>query len=177
MSTLELQAACMTRHLDKIPRTTENIPFHPTHTNTQKESIDFLDLTIYQGPHFQSTNRLDTKTFQKPRNVYQYLHFTSCHQKNIHKAIIIGECVRYVRSNMSKEKYNRIWFNSSKPGFMYIYNNSSHNGITLLPNLYFPEYTSLIRTQWSPAVIPVIQPVHMHSLHESHQFKYMLYTC
>lgn len=85
--------------------------FHPnlhyTHQHST-ESTDFLDLTVYKGPHFQNTKHLDTKTFQKAQNLYQYLHFTSCHQGSIHKAIIIGECVRYARSNTSRENYNRM---------------------------------------------------------------------
>jgi hypothetical protein len=90
---------------------TELNNFHPnlhyTHEHST-ESTDFLDLTIYKGPHFQNTKHLDTKTFQKAQNLYQYLHFESCHQRSIHKAIIIGECVRYARSNSSKENYNRM---------------------------------------------------------------------
>ena len=90
---------------------TELNNFHPslhyTHEHST-ESTDFLDLTVYKGPHFQHTKHLDTKTFQKAQNLYQYLHFTSCHQRSIHKAIIIGECVRYVRSNTTKENYNRM---------------------------------------------------------------------
>ena len=84
--------------------------FHPslhyTYTHSM-ENIDYLDLTIYKGPHFQNTQKLDTKTFQKPQNLYQYLHFESCHQKSIHKAIIIGECMRYARTNTSVDNYAR----------------------------------------------------------------------
>ena len=40
--------------------------FHPnlrfTHTSS-KLSVDFLDLTIYKGPEFGNTHRLDLKTF------------------------------------------------------------------------------------------------------------------
>ena len=90
---------------------TELNNFHPslhyTHEHST-ESTDFWDLTVYKGPHFQHTKHLDAKTFQKAQNLYQYLHFTSCHQRSIHKAIIIGECVRYVRSNTTKENYNRM---------------------------------------------------------------------
>ena len=68
-------------------------------------SIDFLDLTIYKGPLFPSTNSLDIKTFQKPHNLYQYLHFTSCHQKSVYKSIISGELIRYVRTNTSEVNY------------------------------------------------------------------------
>ena len=42
---------------------------------------------------------------QKPHNLHQYLHYSSNHDKAIFKAIISGELVRYVRTNMLKEKY------------------------------------------------------------------------
>ena len=57
--------------------------FNPAihYTNFQSySSVDFLDLTIYKGHLFPFTNILDTKTFQKPQNLYQYLHYSSCHQ-------------------------------------------------------------------------------------------------
>ena len=42
---------------------------------------------------------------KKPHNLHQYLHYSSNHDKAIFKAIISGELVRYVRTNMLKEKY------------------------------------------------------------------------
>ena len=83
--------------------------FHPslrfTYTYSAK-STDFLDLTIYKGPDFIYTNILDTKTFQKLQNLYQYLHFTSSHNKLVHKAIVTGECIRYVRTNTTPQNYH-----------------------------------------------------------------------
>ena len=82
--------------------------FHPnlrfTHQQSQ-HSIDFLDLTIYKGTQFNTCNILDTKTYQKPLNLYQYLHYTSAHPPNVFKAIVRGECIRYVRTNTSYETY------------------------------------------------------------------------
>ena len=56
--------------------------FHPslhfTYTYSYN-SIDFLDLTTYKGPNLSSTHTLDTKTYQKEQNLYQYLHYTSNH--------------------------------------------------------------------------------------------------
>ena len=82
--------------------------FHPRlHFTSQQSftSIDFLDLTIYKGPFFEFTHTLDTKTFQKQLNLYQYLHFSSHHEKKVFKAIIKGECARYVRTNSTLETY------------------------------------------------------------------------
>ena len=69
-------------------------------------SVDFLDLTIYKGPLFPFTSILDTKTFQKSHNLYQYLHYTSCHQKTVYQSIISREFVRYVRTNTSELNYD-----------------------------------------------------------------------
>ena len=82
--------------------------FHPnlkfTHTLSEA-TIDYLDLTIYKGPHFPSTKKLDIKTFQKSQNLYQYLEYTSTHPKSVYKSIIVGECIRYLRSNTRPETY------------------------------------------------------------------------
>ena len=82
--------------------------FHPSLHFTHEHSsntIDFLDLTIYKGPFFDFTNILDTKTFQKDVNLYQYLHFSSNHPASSFKAIIKGECIRYIRTNTTFETY------------------------------------------------------------------------
>ncbi len=82
--------------------------FHPNLRFTHQQSpltIDFLDLTIYKGTHFPVTNILDTKTYQKPLNLYQYLHYTSNHPKSIYKAVIRGESIRYIRTNTTHETY------------------------------------------------------------------------
>ena len=65
--------------------------FHPNLTFTHEHSlhsVNFLDLNIYKGHQFDITNVLDTKTHQKPLNLFQYLHFTSKHPRNIFKALI-----------------------------------------------------------------------------------------
>ncbi len=82
--------------------------FHPNikfTIKTSNTSIDFLDITIYKGQRFASHQLLDTKTFQKPSNLYHYLHFKSNHPKSTFKSIITGECIRYARSNSNKQNY------------------------------------------------------------------------
>ena len=68
-------------------------------------SADYLDLTIYKGPHFKKTHKLDLKTYQKPYNLYQYLEFSSAHPRKTYQSIVLGECVRYVRSNTRPETF------------------------------------------------------------------------
>ncbi len=58
---------------------------HPTIKFTYECSsttVDFLDLTLYKGPRFQSENRLDTKPFFKTTNKFQYLEYNSAHPRN-----------------------------------------------------------------------------------------------
>ena len=95
--------------------------FHPSLHYTfsfSTKSTDFLDITIYKGPHFQCTHHLDTRTYQKQQNLYQYLHFDSCHQISVHKGIILTECVRY---GMYEQTHQRTTtseqFTSSKQGY------------------------------------------------------------
>ena len=75
-------------------------PPHPSTTYQYK-----LQLLCLKSPHFSLTNILDTKTYQKPLNLYQYLHFSSTHPSNVFKSIIRGECIRYARTNTSYETF------------------------------------------------------------------------
>lgn len=122
LQTQETKPVLLTRYIDDIfviwpkKETINNFlselsKFHPnlifTHACSES-TIDFLDLTIYKGPHFPATQILDIKTFQKPQNLYQYLEYTSAHPKHVFKSIIIGECKRYLRSNTRPETYAAI---------------------------------------------------------------------
>lgn len=42
--------------------------------------------------------------------MYQYLHFSSEHTRNQHKAVVTGECIRYIHTNTRKENYDAIVF-------------------------------------------------------------------
>ena len=62
--------------------------FHPTLRFTYEystSSINYLDVTIYKGERFNTTQLLDVKTYQKPQNLYQYLHYTSSHPQSVFK--------------------------------------------------------------------------------------------
>jgi hypothetical protein len=119
LTTIEEKPLLILRYIDDIfilwPKnqnlsnfTTKINNFHPNikfTTNTSESSMDFLDITIYKGSQFTNVQLLDTKTFQKPENLYQYLHFSSNHPKSTFKSIITGECIRYVRSNSDHQNY------------------------------------------------------------------------
>jgi hypothetical protein len=87
---------------------TELNQYHPnikfTH-NISDSCVDYLDLTIYKGPDFHTSNQLDLKTYQKPQNLYQYLEFTSAHPKNVYCSIVLGECNRHLRNNTRPETF------------------------------------------------------------------------
>ena len=68
-------------------------------------SVDYLDLVIYKGERHRTSGYLDLRTFQKPLNLYQYLEFSSCHTQSVFKGLVVGECIRYIRTNSSKESY------------------------------------------------------------------------
>ena len=82
--------------------------FHPSihYTwNSSATSIDYLDVTVFKGATFEITNILDTATFQKSQNLYQYLHYSSNHPPSVFKGLIVGECIRYVRTNSTRDAY------------------------------------------------------------------------
>ena len=84
--------------------------FHPTIKFTHElsdQSINFLDLTIYKGPRFQEKGLFDIKTYFKPTNSFQYLHYSTCHPKSTLKGIIKGETVRFLRSTSDQTTYQK----------------------------------------------------------------------
>ena len=95
--------ASLVTFLSNINNIHPNIRFKYEYFN---QSSAFLDLMIYKSSNFQTTGKLDTSTFQKAQNLYQYLHFSSNHPKQKFKAIIIGECMRYARTSTTIENYH-----------------------------------------------------------------------
>ena len=75
-------------------------------TTTQSDTaVNFLDITIYKNSNFTVTGKLSTSTHEKENNLFQYLHFKSNNQLSVYKGLIIGEAIRYVRTNSTIEKY------------------------------------------------------------------------
>ena len=70
-----------------------------------RTTIDFLDLTIYRLP---PSNRFLTKIFQKPQNLYQYLHWDSSHPREIFRGIYLGEICRYIRNSGTYKNFMEI---------------------------------------------------------------------
>jgi hypothetical protein len=61
-----------------------------THEISDTE-LTFLDITLYKGERFESTNILYLKTHIKATNKQLYVHSTSYHPPSTIKAIAKGE--------------------------------------------------------------------------------------
>ena len=80
---------------DRLNKAHSSIKFTWSISDTQ---IQFLDLNIHKGQRFSQTNLLDRKTYFKPTNTFQCLHFASFHPRSVYKGLV-KEAIRFLRSN------------------------------------------------------------------------------
>ena len=92
------------KFLNELNNYHPNLKFTATFLET---AVNFLDVTIFKGKRFNQHNRLDMKTYQKENNLYEYIHFQSNYQKQLLKGFIIGETIRYIRTNTSEDSRNK----------------------------------------------------------------------
>lgn len=71
-------------------------------------SCDYLDLHIFKGDRFNTTNLLDYRTHQKTVNRYLYTPLRSNHPEHQLTGMIIGELKRYARTNSSVTTFQDI---------------------------------------------------------------------
>ena len=69
------------------------------------KEIVFLDTCIYKGARFEKESILDTRTYFKPTETFQYTHFKSCHPPGVKKGFVKGEGLRLLRTNSSEETF------------------------------------------------------------------------
>ena len=69
------------------------------------ERIEFLDLNIFKGGRFNTTNKLDMSTHFKKTNTFQYPHFSSSHPRGVFKGLVKGEAIRFLCSNTDAHIY------------------------------------------------------------------------
>ena len=69
------------------------------------ERVEFLDLNLFKGGRFNTTNHLDMSTHFKKTNTFQYLHFSSSHPRGVFKGLVNGEATRFLRSNTDAHTY------------------------------------------------------------------------
>lgn len=72
----------------------------------EKESIDFLDVSIFKGPSHKSTGHLETKVFFKPTDTHQLLHKASFHPKHTFSGIIKSQIMRFHRICSRESDFN-----------------------------------------------------------------------
>ena len=62
-----------------------------------KDSINFLDTTIYKGPKYHKENKLDSKVYFKPTDTHAVLHRESFHPQHTFRGIIKSQLLRFQR--------------------------------------------------------------------------------
>ena len=64
---------------------------------TDERSIDFLDTTVYKGPSFTLTHKLDIKVFFKKTDTHALLFKTSFHPRHTFKGLVKSQLLRFSR--------------------------------------------------------------------------------
>lgn len=62
-----------------------------------REAIDFLDTTVFKGPTFNITRKLDIKVFFKSTDTHALLHKFSFHPKHTFRGIVKSQLLRFQR--------------------------------------------------------------------------------
>lgn len=70
-----------------------------------RETIDFLDTTIYKGPDFDTTHKLDVKVFFKTTDTHALLHKDSFHPKHTFRGIVKSQLLRFQRICTREEEF------------------------------------------------------------------------
>ena len=81
--------------------------YHPTIKFTadiSDKEIIFLDTCIYKGARFEKESILDTHTYFKPTETFQYTHFKTCHPPRVKKGFVKGKGLR-LRTISSEETF------------------------------------------------------------------------
>jgi hypothetical protein len=81
--------------LEKINKMHESLKSTIEISNHQ---LNFLDLTIYKGENFRKSGMLDTKTYFKPTETFQYIQASSAHPSFCLKGFVKGEILRHKRN-------------------------------------------------------------------------------
>ena len=84
--------------------------YHPTIKFTAEVSqleTTFLDTTVYKGARFEKESILDVRTHYKPTETFQYTNYNSCHTAGVKKGFVKGEALRLLRTNSSKDMFDK----------------------------------------------------------------------
>ena len=133
-------------------------------------SHSFLDLTIFKGPRFHTSNLLDTKLYQKQINKYQYISPNSFHPRHVFSNFIHAELRRYLlacthpddfihlrsqfSSRLTARGYPPLFINSLFKSFTLTRNQLLHSQPTPSP-FTIPSITN----PFLPTTLPYPQPL------------------
>ena len=74
---------------------------------TSMDKIDFLDVTAFKGPKFNSSGKLDLKVFFKDTDTHALLHKTSFHPPHTYRGIVKSQILRFHRICTQKEDFKK----------------------------------------------------------------------
>ena len=84
--------------------------YHPTIKFTAGVSqleTTFLDTTVYKGERFEKESILDVRTHYKPTETFQCTNYNSCHPAGVKKGFVKGDALRLLRTNSSKDMFDK----------------------------------------------------------------------
>lgn len=71
----------------------------------EQETIDFLDTTVYKGPDFMRTRKVDVKVFFKTTDTHALLHKGSFHPRHTFRGIVKSQLLRFKRICTREEDF------------------------------------------------------------------------
>jgi len=74
-------------------------------TETDENSINFLDTTVFKGSDYNVDHKLDTKVYFKPTDTHALLHKNSFHPKHTFKGIVKSQILRFQRICSRQEDF------------------------------------------------------------------------
>ena len=69
-------------------------------------SMNFLDTTIFKGPDFPHSSRLDSKVYFKTTDTHALLHKTSFHPRHTFEGVVKSQLIRFKRICSREEDFN-----------------------------------------------------------------------
>ena len=72
---------------------------------SSRDKIDFLDVTAYKGPEFNTSSKLDLKVYFKETDTHALLHKTSFHPPHSYTGIVKSQLLRFHRICTQQEDF------------------------------------------------------------------------
>lgn len=74
-------------------------------TEVNRQSINFLDTTVFKGPDFGDTGKLDIKVYFKDTDTHALLHRDSFHPKHTFRGLVKSQLLRFKRICSSEDNF------------------------------------------------------------------------